>query len=110
MAFDVLVQEAQTYAQENGLFFMETSAKTAKNVNEIFYEIGTDPFFLSYQGIENLQQVVWSDYSWIIRGFCEWKGILFNSLRKLTWNKISNSHWRKLPIKINNLTINWVCL
>lgn len=58
MAFDVLVQEAQTYAQENGLFFMETSAKTAKNVNEIFYEIGTDPFFLSYQGIENLQQVV----------------------------------------------------
>ncbi|GMI72987.1 ARABIDOPSIS RAB GTPASE HOMOLOG F2B, RAB GTPASE HOMOLOG F2B [Hibiscus trionum] len=32
-------EEAQTYAQENGLFFMETSAKTASNVNEIFYEI-----------------------------------------------------------------------
>ncbi|KAE8708833.1 Ras-related protein Rab-5A [Hibiscus syriacus] len=32
-------KEAQTYAQENGLFFMETSAKTASNVNEIFYEI-----------------------------------------------------------------------
>lgn len=31
---------AQTYAQENGLFFMETSAKTAANVKEIFYEIG----------------------------------------------------------------------
>jgi len=28
------------YAQENGLFFMETSAKTAQNVNELFYEIG----------------------------------------------------------------------
>ena len=26
-------QEAQAYADENGLFFMETSAKTANNVN-----------------------------------------------------------------------------
>jgi hypothetical protein len=34
------LQDAQTYAQENGLFFMETSAKTATNVKEIFYEIG----------------------------------------------------------------------
>ncbi|KAG6398143.1 hypothetical protein SASPL_139596 [Salvia splendens] len=31
--------DAKTYAQENGLFFLETSAKTAANVNEIFYEI-----------------------------------------------------------------------
>ncbi|KAL2942868.1 Ras-related protein RHN1 [Bienertia sinuspersici] len=35
----VLADEARTYAEENGLFFMETSAKTAQNVNEIFYEI-----------------------------------------------------------------------
>ncbi|XP_073150504.1 ras-related protein RABF2b [Henckelia pumila] len=35
----VVAEEAQTYAQENGLFFMETSAKTANNVNELFYEI-----------------------------------------------------------------------
>ncbi|XP_057851944.2 ras-related protein RHN1 isoform X2 [Cryptomeria japonica] len=33
-------EEAQTYANENGLFFIETSAKTAQNVNELFYEIG----------------------------------------------------------------------
>ena len=29
-------EEAQEYAQENGLLFMETSAKTAMNVNEMF--------------------------------------------------------------------------
>ncbi|KAG6639610.1 hypothetical protein CIPAW_10G112900 [Carya illinoinensis] len=35
----VAVEEAQAYAQENGLFFMETYAKTATNVNDVFYEI-----------------------------------------------------------------------
>eukprot|EP00128_Syssomonas_multiformis_P001077 Colp12_sorted_trinity150504_noHs@25975 len=32
-------EEAQAYAEENGLLFMETSAKTAMNVNEIFLAI-----------------------------------------------------------------------
>ncbi|KAH6774910.1 Ras-related small GTP-binding family protein [Perilla frutescens var. hirtella] len=32
-------KDAQTYAQANGLFFMETSAKAATNVNELFHEI-----------------------------------------------------------------------
>ncbi|CAH9141228.1 unnamed protein product [Cuscuta epithymum] len=35
----VTPEDAQKYAKENGLFFVETSAKTATNVNEIFYEI-----------------------------------------------------------------------
>ncbi|CAN6818360.1 unnamed protein product [Brassica oleracea] len=35
----VTSEEAQAYAQENGLFFMETSAKTETKVKEIFYEI-----------------------------------------------------------------------
>ncbi|KAK9691653.1 hypothetical protein RND81_09G210100 [Saponaria officinalis] len=35
----VPAEEPRTYAEENGLFYMETSAKTAQNVNEIFYEI-----------------------------------------------------------------------
>jgi GTPase SAR1 family protein len=32
-------EEAQAYADDNGLLFMETSAKTAMNVNEIFLAI-----------------------------------------------------------------------
>ena len=32
-------EEANAYAEENGLLFMETSAKNANNINEIFLAI-----------------------------------------------------------------------
>ncbi|XP_075497732.1 ras-related protein RABF2b-like isoform X2 [Primulina tabacum] len=35
----VAAEQARTYAKENNLFSMETSAKTANNVNDLFYEI-----------------------------------------------------------------------
>lgn len=35
----VAADEAQAYAAENGLYFLETSAKTAANVSELFLEI-----------------------------------------------------------------------
>jgi len=35
----VPTQEASSYAEENGILFMETSAKTAANVNELFVAI-----------------------------------------------------------------------
>ncbi|XP_028098742.1 ras-related protein RHN1-like isoform X3 [Camellia sinensis] len=35
----------EQYAKENGLLFFETYAKTAQNVNELFYEIGD---YISY--------------------------------------------------------------
>jgi hypothetical protein len=28
------------YAERNGLFFVETSANTAQNISELFYELG----------------------------------------------------------------------
>ncbi|XP_016649054.1 PREDICTED: ras-related protein RHN1-like isoform X3 [Prunus mume] len=32
-------EEGEQFAQDNGMFFLETSAKTAQNINELFHEI-----------------------------------------------------------------------
>ena len=40
----IYLKEAQAYSEENGLLFMETSAKTAMNVNELFLAIGKFSF------------------------------------------------------------------
>lgn len=34
------LQEGEKLSEENGMFFIETSAKTSLNINELFYEIG----------------------------------------------------------------------
>jgi Ras-related protein Rab-5C len=35
----VSAEEAQAYAAENGIYFVETSAKTAANVSELFVDL-----------------------------------------------------------------------
>ena len=40
MYSNFLPQHAQAYAEENGLLFMETSAKTGRNIETIFHAIG----------------------------------------------------------------------
>ena len=37
----VQAEDAEAYTKEAGIMFMETSAKTASNVNELFVAIGT---------------------------------------------------------------------
>ncbi|KAL9453007.1 hypothetical protein AB3S75_008742 [Citrus x aurantiifolia] len=56
----VTAEATQAYAQENGLFFMETSAKTATNVNDIFYEIGRDCLECSQHQIHQ-EWFLWTD-------------------------------------------------
>ncbi|CBI36152.3 hypothetical protein VitviT2T_013451 [Vitis vinifera] len=36
---EVNTQEGEKLSEENGMFFIETSAKTSLNINELFYEI-----------------------------------------------------------------------
>jgi GTPase SAR1 family protein len=39
----VSTEDAQAYAEENGLLFMETSAKAGTNVTDVFTAIGARP-------------------------------------------------------------------
>ncbi|MED6119587.1 hypothetical protein PIB30_013021 [Stylosanthes scabra] len=36
---EVEIQEGEQFAHESGMFYIETSAKTGENINELFYEI-----------------------------------------------------------------------
>ncbi|XP_059641382.1 ras-related protein RHN1-like isoform X2 [Cornus florida] len=36
---EVETEEGEQFSQENGMFFIETSARSSQNINELFYEI-----------------------------------------------------------------------
>ena len=52
-----IMQEAQDYAEENSLLFMETSAKTAVNVNDIFLAVAKK---LPQRKPQRLRAVQWA--------------------------------------------------
>ncbi|XP_045394057.1 ras-related protein Rab-5A isoform X1 [Lemur catta] len=55
-------QEAQSYADDNSLLFMETSAKTSMNVNEIFMAIGKINIFFQVINIgKTSMEHIWFD-------------------------------------------------
>ncbi|POI25629.1 hypothetical protein CIB84_010620, partial [Bambusicola thoracicus] len=51
-------QEAQAYADDNSLLFMETSAKTSMNVNEIFMAIVEFRFFFGKLFLKTLASII----------------------------------------------------
>lgn len=63
-------EEAQTYADENGLLFMETSAKTAMNVNDIFLAIG-ESAILWCMSLSNYTSLLWFYTWWQLTVFCD---------------------------------------
>jgi len=54
----VQTQEAQSYSEENGILFMETSAKTAANVNELFVAIAKKLPKLNQQNARSSSRIV----------------------------------------------------
>lgn len=52
------LQDGEQYAKENGLVFLETSAKTAQNVNELFYEIGNSSYLICWFFLDQKQWYV----------------------------------------------------
>lgn len=57
---EVKKEEGEAFALEHGLAFMETSARTACNVEEVFVNIAKEIYGKIQDGIYNMDDKVWS--------------------------------------------------
>ena len=56
---DVKREEGEAFAREHGLIFMETSAKTAANVEEAFINTAREIYDKIQEGVFDINNEVW---------------------------------------------------
>jgi len=61
-------EEGETFAREHGLIFMETSAKTAANVEEAFINTAKEIYEKIQEGVFDINNEVGSTH-WVLTGY-----------------------------------------
>lgn len=70
---EVKKEEGEAFAREHGLIFMETSAKTAANVEEAFINTAKEIYEKIQEGVFDINNEVGISYNWlaacVVRGW-----------------------------------------
>lgn len=68
---EVKKEEGEAFAREHGLIFMETSAKTAANVEEAFINTAKEIYEKIQEGVFDINNEVGISYNWLASiSFC----------------------------------------
>lgn len=67
---EVKREEGEAFAREHGLVFMETSAKTAANVEEAFINTAKEIYEKIQEGVFDINNEVCTIFIWIF--ICDW--------------------------------------